>query len=150
VREAHEEHRLVKLLVAEISEMEAGDEQFDAKMKVLKDMVEHHVEEEEGELMPDAKKLLSSDELDELGERVESRKTELKSQPQGARERSAGRTLAARGARRRSSPSSPGRARSGRSASGRSRSTGGAGTARRRSSSGGRSSRRSESRRSGR
>ena len=79
VREANEEHALVKTLVAELEEMSASDEQYDAKVKVLKDVVEHHVEEEEGELMPKAKKLLTSEELEQIGARVESRKAELQS-----------------------------------------------------------------------
>src|SRR6185436_9433615 len=45
VREAHEEHRLVKMLIEELSGMTADDEQFCAKLKVLKDMVLHHAEE---------------------------------------------------------------------------------------------------------
>jgi hemerythrin superfamily protein len=75
--EADEEHRLVKVLVAEISEMEEGDLHFDAKVKVLKDLVEHHVEEEEGALMPRAQKLLPSDVLEALGTQIETRKQEL-------------------------------------------------------------------------
>lgn len=78
VKEADEEHRLVKALVSEIEDMEAGDDHFEAKVKVLKDLVEHHVEEEEGELMPKAKKLLSKEELENIGEEVEERKEELK------------------------------------------------------------------------
>ncbi|HYO46573.1 MAG TPA: hypothetical protein VEY33_07790, partial [Gemmatimonadota bacterium] len=50
---------------------------YDAKVKVLKDLVDHHVEEEEGQMMPKAKKLLSSEELEALGTQVESRKEEL-------------------------------------------------------------------------
>lgn len=80
VKEGHEEHKLVKTLLAELEEMSASEEQYDAKVKVLKDLVEHHVEEEEGQIMPKAKKLLSSDELEELGTQVESRKEELKAE----------------------------------------------------------------------
>jgi hypothetical protein len=47
---------------------------------VLKDLVDHHVEEEEGQMMPKAKKLLSSEELEALGTEVESRKEELKAE----------------------------------------------------------------------
>jgi len=79
VREANEEHALVKGLVADLEEMSASDEQYEAKVKVLKDVVEHHVEEEEGELMPKAKKLLTREQLEELGGRVEARKAELRS-----------------------------------------------------------------------
>ena len=81
VKEAQEEHALLKTLVGELEGMAADDEQFDAKVKVLKDVVEHHVKEEEGELMPRAKKLLSSEELDQIGSQVESRKQELESEP---------------------------------------------------------------------
>ena len=102
VREANEEHALVKGLVGELEEMSASDEQYEAKVKVLKDVVEHHVEEEEGQLMPKAKKLLSSEQLDELGARVESRKAELKS---GAAPKAAVRATAARGSSSRSSTS---------------------------------------------
>ena len=49
VAEAAEEHKQVKTLLAELDGMDAEDERFDAKMKVLKEDVEHHVEEEEDE-----------------------------------------------------------------------------------------------------
>jgi hemerythrin superfamily protein len=87
VKEAHEEHALVKMLVAELKEMSSDDGQFDAKVKVLKDLVEHHVEEEEGTLMPRAKKLLSDEELEELGARVEQRRQEHREEPASARPR---------------------------------------------------------------
>jgi hemerythrin superfamily protein len=77
IKEGHVEHKLVKTLVAELQEMSASDEQYDAKVKVLKDLVDHHVEEEEGQMMPKAKKLLSSEELEALGTQIESRKEEL-------------------------------------------------------------------------
>ncbi|HYO46344.1 MAG TPA: hemerythrin domain-containing protein, partial [Gemmatimonadota bacterium] len=80
VKEGQEEHKLVKTLVAELKEMSASEEQYDAKVKVLKDLVDHHVEEEEGQMMPKAKKLLSSEELEALGTQVESRKEELKAE----------------------------------------------------------------------
>ncbi len=74
VKEADEEHRLVKALVAEIQEMNEGDDKFDAKVEALKDLVEHHVEEEEGELMPKARKLLTPAELEKMGTEAEARK----------------------------------------------------------------------------
>ena len=78
VHEADEEHALVKILVAELQEMQPSDQQFDAKVKVLMDLVEHHVEEEEGELMPRSRKLLEKDALEEMGAQVEARKEVLK------------------------------------------------------------------------
>ena len=132
VKEANEEHALVKRLVSELKGASArGDGQFDAKVKVLKDLVEHHVGEEEGTLMPRAKKLLSSEQLDELGASVESRKQELLAQPSTQRQ---AQTRARRNSTSRSS-SSPSRRRSTASASSRSsRSSGAPSGARRRSS----------------
>src|SRR4030095_10770788 len=49
VLEAVEEHLQVKTRRAELSDMQPDDELFDAKMKVMKDNIDHHVEEEEGE-----------------------------------------------------------------------------------------------------
>jgi hemerythrin-like domain-containing protein len=77
VREADEEHHVVKLLLAELGKMNLSDEQFDAKLTVLKENVEHHIEEEEDELLPDAEKKLSSELLEQLGDEMEERKEAL-------------------------------------------------------------------------
>ena len=67
LQEAVEEHLAVKRIIADLLEMEPDDAQFDAKIKVLNEQVEHHVEEEEEELFPKVKKLRSKDELEDLG-----------------------------------------------------------------------------------
>src|SRR6188768_1056698 len=54
VSEAREEHHVAKLLIKELHKMEAGDEAFATKFKVLGELVGHHIEEEEGELFPQA------------------------------------------------------------------------------------------------
>ena len=142
VKEAHEEHALVKKLVGELEGMSSDDEQYEAKVKVLKDVVEHHVEEEEGQLMPRARKLLASEELEELGKQAEGRKEELRSQaargerPSASRARSgsrgagAARTSGASRSARRSPTSS---VSSSRSSSSRSRASRASRPARRRS-----------------
>jgi hemerythrin superfamily protein len=146
VKEANEEHALVKTLVSELEGMSAEDEQFEAKVKVLKDLVEHHVEEEEGTLMPRAKKLLASEELDEIGARVERRKQELRSEGAGS---PASRQASAEG-RASSGSMSRQASSSGEGEPARSASSSTAGTERRsssaRASSGGSSSRGSSSR----
>ena len=71
LREAVEEHLAAKRVVADLLEMEPSDEQFDAKMKVLKELIEHHVEEEEGELFPLVRQNFAREELDALGEQME-------------------------------------------------------------------------------
>jgi hemerythrin superfamily protein len=48
--EAYEEHKVVKDLLAELASGNAPEDEWDAKLTVLKENVEHHVEEEEGEL----------------------------------------------------------------------------------------------------
>src|SRR5579863_3378366 len=49
VREAYEEHKQIKSLLAQVSSITPADETYDMKIKVLKEDVEHHVKEEEGE-----------------------------------------------------------------------------------------------------
>jgi hemerythrin superfamily protein len=76
VNEAFEEHHVVKLVLQELPKVETDDERFEAKMTVLSELVEHHVEEEEKEMFKLAKKI-GEDELEELGERMEQRFAEL-------------------------------------------------------------------------
>lgn len=76
--EAFEEHNVVKRLLSELESMPVDDERWKAKLTVLKENVEHHVEEEEGEMFKSAKKVLSTDEIEELGARLESAKQEQK------------------------------------------------------------------------
>ena len=73
--EALVEHDGAKKLIAEIEEMEAGEELFEAKVKVLGEMIRHHVEEEEDELFPEVEK--SDMDLEALGEQLVQRKAEL-------------------------------------------------------------------------
>ena len=75
--EAVEEHLGVKRVIADMLELGADDETFEAKAKVLKDLVEHHVEEEEKQLFPKVQKLLDADELEAIGEEMASTMEEL-------------------------------------------------------------------------
>ena len=80
LREALEEHLAAKRLIADLLECDAEDEQFDAKIMVLKEEIEHHVEEEEEDLFPKVKNLLSADELEDLAVVMEDLAEELKEQ----------------------------------------------------------------------
>ena len=73
--EAFEEHRIVKQLLGELETMDKGDEQWTARFTVLKENIEHHVEEEEGEMFPKAKKVLGDEEAEALGTRLEEAKS---------------------------------------------------------------------------
>lgn len=77
--EAIEEHNVVRQLLGELESLSVSDETWTAKLTVLKENVEHHVEEEEGEMFKDARKVLSTEEVEELGARMESAKQEQKS-----------------------------------------------------------------------
>ena len=68
VVESTEEHLSIKRVLADLLELDVEDEQFDAKLKVMKEQVEHHARvEEEGELFPKVKKLLDKEGLAALG-----------------------------------------------------------------------------------
>ena len=56
VAEANEEHHVVKFLIKELRKMKASVEGYKAKFTVLSELVKHHVEEEEGEMFPQAEK----------------------------------------------------------------------------------------------
>jgi iron-sulfur cluster repair protein YtfE (RIC family) len=81
--EAFEEHRVVKRLLSELEAMPVDNEQWGAKLKVLKENVEHHVEEEEGEMFPSARKVLSEEQINDLGARMEAAKKEAKTAAAG-------------------------------------------------------------------
>ncbi len=76
--EAYEEHAVIKDVLRDLSSVDPGREDaFDATMKVLKENVEHHADEEEDDLFSDARDVFDHDELTVLGERLEARTREL-------------------------------------------------------------------------
>ena len=72
------EHAAAKDLIAQIKDMGPEDDLYDAKVKALGEQIDHHVEEEEGEMLPAARK--SEMDLAELGARMLARKNELMSE----------------------------------------------------------------------
>ena len=76
--EAYEEHRLVKQLLAELEAGPKDSEEWTAKFTVLKENIEHHVEEEEGEMFKKARQALSEEEIEALGERLQEAKQQGK------------------------------------------------------------------------
>jgi uncharacterized protein len=76
ISESLEEHKVVKDLISELKGLNSIDEQYEAKFKVLKENVEHHVEEEESEMFPQVEKSLA-DQLDRLGVEMKNLKDQL-------------------------------------------------------------------------
>jgi hemerythrin-like domain-containing protein len=75
--EAYEEHRVVDQIVSELEATPVSDETWGAKLTVMKENLEHHIEEEEGEMFKQARQVMERAELDELGDRMAARKEEL-------------------------------------------------------------------------
>lgn len=76
--ESKEEHRAVEALVfPDLKETKPDSNEFSGRAKVLKELFEHHAEDEEQKMFPQAKECLSEEELKELGEKMEKRKKEL-------------------------------------------------------------------------
>jgi hemerythrin superfamily protein len=75
--EAKEEHHIVDVVLDEIAGGDPAGSPYAAKCKVLKDLVEHHAEEEEEEMFPKARKLMGKEALVDIGRRLATRKKEL-------------------------------------------------------------------------
>jgi hemerythrin superfamily protein len=76
VLEGYEEHHVVDLLMGELSALAVDDETWGAKATVMKENVEHHVEEEEGDMFIKARQVFDKQELEQLGEVMAARKAE--------------------------------------------------------------------------
>jgi hemerythrin superfamily protein len=76
VAESVEEHHVVATLIEELKALDPKDERYDAKFSVLTENIEHHIEEEEEELFPEAADVLG-DTLEDLGAQMLERKEQL-------------------------------------------------------------------------
>ena len=72
--EGYEEHHVVDLVMGELEDLDVADESWGAKAKVMQENVEHHMEEEEGEMFTKTRQVFDDAELEELGERMAARK----------------------------------------------------------------------------
>jgi hemerythrin superfamily protein len=72
VLEGLEEHHLIKHAVAELEPLTPDNERYDAKVEVLQELVEHHVDEEEADMFPRVRKAIDGKELEELGAAMEA------------------------------------------------------------------------------
>jgi hemerythrin superfamily protein len=74
VLESFEEHKQMKMVLGDLEQADKKTEEWIAGLKVLMEDVQHHVGEEENDLFPKVKKVLSSQELEDLGQRMEELK----------------------------------------------------------------------------
>ena len=74
VLEAYEEHHVVDVLMGELESLDVSDETWGAKALVMKENIEHHIEEEEGDMWKAARRVFDRQELDDLGTRMAERK----------------------------------------------------------------------------
>jgi hemerythrin superfamily protein len=77
--EATEEHHLVDIELPSLKACNPKSPEFGAKAKVLKDLIEHHVREEEGQMFARARQLFDDDQLRELGDMMQARKDSAES-----------------------------------------------------------------------
>lgn len=79
--EAYEEHKVVKRLLSELTAATSANEEWKAKATVLRENVEHHVDEEENELFDKADDALSDEQIESLGEQMEAEKARKQGRP---------------------------------------------------------------------
>jgi hemerythrin-like domain-containing protein len=74
VLEGYQEHHVVDLVMTELEDLDVADESWGAKAKVMQENVEHHMEEEEGDMFKIARTIFDTAELNELGARMAERR----------------------------------------------------------------------------
>ena len=70
VLESFQEHHVADVIVSELQRLDVSDEQWGAKFKVFNENLDHHIQEEEGEMWRTARGVFSQDELRQLGARM--------------------------------------------------------------------------------
>ena len=77
VLEGYEEHHVADVIVKELRALATDDEKWGAKFKVLKESIEHHIQEEESKMFRTARGILSREDLEHLGSRMKALKSEV-------------------------------------------------------------------------
>ena len=76
VLEGYQEHHVADIVLKELQRLPPTDERWGAKLEVLKENIEHHIEEEESEMFKTAREVLSRKRLRELGVLMKTMKAE--------------------------------------------------------------------------
>ena len=80
VLEGYQEHHVVDLLMGELENLDVADETWGAKAQVMRENIEHHIEEEEGDMFVQARRVFDRGELDDLGSRMADRRRSAQSE----------------------------------------------------------------------
>ena len=80
--EGFQEHHVANVIVDELHATSTTDERWGAKFKVFKENIEHHIEEEEGEMFRTARAVFSREQLQEMGARMGAMKAAMKANAQ--------------------------------------------------------------------
>lgn len=93
--EAIQEHHVVKFLLRELKNTTRITDEIEAKVKVLKEIVQHHVQEEEGEMLPQLEK--SNADLNKMAEDIKAMKKQLKARAKSNKKVRSTKTSSVRG-----------------------------------------------------
>lgn len=83
VRDGLHEHQIMEGLLAEIDQMDAGDQRYDERIRALRDNVERHLRDEEERIFTQALNHLSEARLEKIGSDMEARKKKLRATSSG-------------------------------------------------------------------
>jgi hemerythrin-like domain-containing protein len=78
--EAIEEHHVAELVLNELEQLPKNEENWSAKLKVFKELVEHHIEEEEEEIFSLAEEVLDEERVDQIMDSFQKEKEKIKSE----------------------------------------------------------------------
>jgi hemerythrin superfamily protein len=81
MNKSYQEHHVGKLVLHELKKMDKNGEHWIPKMKVLNDILNHHIEEEENQIFPESKRLLSTEQQDKIFTRLKQAKSVMTKQP---------------------------------------------------------------------
>jgi hemerythrin superfamily protein len=83
VLESYEEHAIAKHVIADLRAIDGNDESYKPKLKVLSELIDSHVKEEEKEMFPGLKEMFDQEELVQMGQEMLELKTQLAQTSQG-------------------------------------------------------------------
>ncbi|HVU50084.1 MAG TPA: hemerythrin domain-containing protein [Polyangia bacterium] len=75
--ETFEDHLSIKRALGALLDVDVDDETFEEKLEILEAEVEHHVEQEEGDLFPRVMRLFDENELEDVGDAMSAEQSEL-------------------------------------------------------------------------